>query len=119
MKSRKYKEYEPNKAYPTSGMWIGTYNRVKHAKGKPIWIRLEVTPDLFSHVHWSPVGIVEALEKGYLEIEASHMGNGNVRLSVLIDENMGDEDGFGVEPDDYLEGIVAPDGSFVEPLHIR
>jgi hypothetical protein len=37
---------------------------------------------------------------------------------VLVDENMGDEDGFGVEPDDYLVGVVAPNGTFIEPLHI-
>lgn len=46
----------------------------------------------------------------------TRMEDGNIYLSVLVDENLGDEDGFGVEPDDYLVGIVAPDGTFVELL---
>ena len=41
----------------------------------------------------------KACERGYLEMEASHMEDGNIYLSVLVDENLGDEDGFGVVPD--------------------
>ena len=111
--------YIPNRAYPTSGTWEVLYARVRNHNGKPVWIKLKVTPDLFNHAWESAAGVVRAKEKGYLEIEASFREDKNIYLEVLIDENMGDEDGFGVEPDDYLVGIVAPNGTFVEPLHIR
>lgn len=109
--------YEPNRAYPTSGTWGELYERVRRYNGKPMWVKLIVTPDLFDHV-WDAAGVVRAKKKGYLEIEASFRDDKNIYLEVLIDVNMGDEDGFGVEPDDYLGGIVSPSGSFVEPLHI-
>ena len=111
--------FVPNRAYPKSGTWEALYARVRNHNGKPVWIKLKVTPDLFNHTWESAAGVVRAQEKGYLEIEASFREDKNIYLEVLIDENMGDEDGFGVEPDDYLVGVVAPDGTFIEPLHIR
>lgn len=119
---KKGKIYESNKVYPTSASWLSVYNSTKNAKRPKrtsVWIKLRLTPDLFSHVQWEAPGIVRARERGYLEIEAWRRPDGNVRLSVLIAQNMGDEDGFGVEPDEYLVGIVAPDGTFIEPLHIE
>ena len=64
-------------------------------------------------------GIVRAKGRGYLEIEASLGDDHNIHLSVLIDQNDPDKDCFGAEPDDYLVGIVAPDGTFIEPLHVE
>jgi len=116
---RKEEIYQPNKVYPISGSWLDVYNSIKNPKRTSVWIKLELTPDLFSHVQWEASGIIRARENGYLEIEAWRSPDGNVRLSVLVEQNMGDEDGFGVEPDEYLVGIVAPDGTFVEPLHIE
>ena len=29
-----------------------------------------------------------------------------------------DEDGFGVEPDDYMYGVVDPEGVFIEPFYV-
>ena len=78
-----------------------------------------MTPDLFDHSGTWASGIVRAKERGYLEIEAWLGNDNNVHLSVIIDQDTGDGDGFGVEPDAYLLGIVAPDGTFIEPLHIR
>ena len=114
----KHKEYKPNTAYPLHGSWMGVWNQVMQRNGKAMWIKLALTPDLFDHSGTWASGIVRAQERGYLEIEAWLGDDNYVHLSVLINQNGGDEDGFGVEPDDYLEGIVAPDGSFVEPLHI-
>ncbi len=110
-------EYKDNTAYPTSGTWGETYERIRRYNGKPVWIKLKITPSLFSNV-WDAAGVVRAKENGFLEIEASFSEDKNIYLEVLIDENMGDEDGFGVEPDDYLVGVVAPNGTFIEPLHI-
>lgn len=114
----KIKKYFPNKAYPLSGSWQGVCNKAKKAKGKPVPVALRLTPDLLEHVSWSAAGIRRAYEIGYLEMKAESMEDGNIYLSSLIEQNMGDCDGFGVEPDDYLVGVVAPDGTFIEPLHI-
>lgn len=115
----KAKNYTPNTAYPTHGNWAEVWNQVKQLEGKPIWIELELTPDLFDHSGTWASGIVRAKERGYLAIQAWLGDDNNVHLSVIIDQDTGDGDGFGVEPDDYLVGIVAPDGTFIEPLHIR
>ena len=114
----KNKQFESNKAYPRHGSWLEIWERVKIKKGKAIWIELELTPDLFDHVKYNAFGIDRAESLGYLEIEAWLEKDNNIHLSVLVQQNMGDEDGFGVEPDDYLVGTVAPDGTFIEPLHI-
>ena len=113
----KQKNYDPNKAYLLRGSWLGVWNQVKQRKA--YWIKLELTPDLFVHARDGAAVIVRAKERGYLEIEARLGEDNTIHLSVLIDQNGPDEDGFGVEPDDYLVGIVAPDGTFIEPLHIR
>ena len=114
----KTKKYYPNKAYPISGVWQGVYNKAKKAKGKPVPVALRLMPGLLEHVAWSADGIRIAYENGYLEMKAKCMDDGNIYLSSLIEQNMGDCDGFGIEPDDYLVGVVAPDGTFIEPLHI-
>lgn len=114
----KTKKYFPNKAYPVSGVWQKVYNKAKKAKGKPVPVALRLTPGLLEHVAWSADGIRIAYENGYLEMKAKCMDDGNIYLSSLIEQNMGDCDGFGIEPDDYLVGEVAPDGTFIEPLHI-
>lgn len=115
----KKKNYDPNKAYLLHGSWLGVWNQVKKRKGKPVWIKLELTPELFVHTWEGAAGVIRAKERGYLEIEASLGDDNKIHLSVLIDQNGPDEDGFGAEPDDYLVGIVAPDGTFIEPLHIE
>ena len=113
------KTYAPNKAYLLRGSWLGVWNQVKQRKGMPVWIKLELTPDLFAHAWDGAAGIIRAKERGYLEIEARLGYDHNIHLSVLIDQNGPDEDGFGVEPDDYLVGIVTPYGTFIEPLHVK
>lgn len=114
----KTKKYFPNKAYPVPGSWQGVFNKAKKAKGKLVTVTLRLTPGLLDHIFWSADGIRRAYENGYLEMKAECMDDGNIYLSSLIEQNMGECDGFGVEPDDYQVGIVAPDGTFIEPLHI-
>lgn len=64
-------------------------------------------------------GIRQAIEQGYIAMDASLLSDGTIYLSTFVEEGyMGDEDGFGVEPDDYLVGAVASDGTFITPLHI-
>lgn len=109
----KKKDYNPNKAYLWSGSWLGIHNKLKGRKGKSVWVKLETTPGLY--------GLDGDPNDGSwgrcLEMEASMNDEGNIRLRLLVDTNMGDEDGFGVEPDEYLVGTVSHDGTIIEPLH--
>ena len=108
------------KAVPLNGTWESIYQKVKEKKGKHVWIKLQMTTDLLSYVPYREYdGIIEAESKGYLEIEASMDKEGNVSLSRLIQINYGDEDGYGVEPDEYMYGIVGSDGYFIKPLYVK
>lgn len=113
------KKFLPNKIYLASKSWLGVYSRLKKNKHgeRDVYIEVKVTPDLFSHLGEGSCAIARAEERGYLVMKASRMEDGNVRLSALTDQNMGDEDGFGVEPNEYLVATVTPDGTFIEPLH--
>lgn len=111
--------YEPNKAYLWKGSWQGVWSKVKKAKGKPVWITLELPTS--EDPALSCYGVVwlsrRAKELGYLEMEA-RLGDDNlIYLSGLVNQNTGDEYGFGVEPDDYLHGVVDHNGNIVEPFH--
>ena len=111
-------EFNPNKASLLQGSWENVWKRLTESKEKAIWVKLAITPGLFDHSGTWAAGINRAMQIGYLEIKASLSSDNNIYLKVLIDQNMGDGDGFGVGPDDYLEGKVSPDGTFIEPLHI-
>lgn len=107
------------KAVPLDGTWEAVYQKVKAKKGRPVEIKLALTDDLLSNVSYQNYdGIVKAKKWGYLPISASLDKEENVRLSCCIEKDYGDEDGFGVEPDVYLSGIVGADGYFIKPLHV-
>lgn len=112
-------EYKPNTAYPLHGTWETIMKQLVERKGKELPIKLLVTRGLFDHSGIWASGIRQAIEQGYIAMDASLLSDGNIYLSTFVEEGyMGDEDGFGVEPDDYLVGTVAPDGTFITPLHI-
>ena len=75
------KNYEPNKAYLLHGSWLGVWNQVKLRNDKPVWIKLELTPDLYAHAWEGATGIVRAKELGYLEMKAWH-GRAKVEISA-------------------------------------
>jgi len=110
-------QFKPNTAYPIGKSWKEIYNELKELNGKRMWINLELTQDLFEHSD-NVYGVRNAYAKGFLEIEARLNEDNNVVLCVLAEQNGGDSDGFGVEPDYWLQGVVAPDGTFVKPLHV-
>ena len=105
---------------PYNDTWESLYQKVKEKKGKYVWIKLQMTNDLLSHVPYQEYdGIIEAKNKGYLAIEASVDKEGSLSLSRCIQQNLGDEDGFGVEPDEYMYGIIGSDGFFIKPLYVK
>jgi hypothetical protein len=112
-------EFKPNTAYPLHGTWGTIMKQLVERKGKDLPIKLRVTPGLFDHSGTWAAGIRQAIEQGYIAMDSSLLSDGTIYLSTFVEEGyMGDEDGFGVEPDDYLVGAVASDGTFITPLHI-
>lgn len=88
-------------------------------KGKEFPVKLRLTPGLFDHSGTWASGIKEAMELGYMEMNAKLLDGDTIYLYAFVEYGYrGDEDGYGVEPDEYLAGTVAPDGTFVTPLHI-
>ncbi len=104
-------------AIPRHGSWEEVYERVKKGYGKPVWIELKVTPELFGNMYNYDL-VWEAKKRKFLSIPARLTERGNVYLELCVQQNYGDEDGFGVEPDDYMTGEIGPDGIFVKPLHV-
>lgn len=99
--------------------WEELYQKVKLKKGRGVTIELKVTEDLFSGIAWLYDGIERAKDQGYLSIEAKLDNDVNVSLFRCIQHNLGDEDGFGVEPDEYMYGIIGSDGYFIKPLYVE
>lgn len=62
--------------------------------------------------------IYEAKRRKFLAIEGRLDEAGNVRMEICVQQNYGDEDGFGVEPDNYMYGTIAPDGTFIKPFYV-
>lgn len=104
-------------AIPRNGSWEALYERVKKEHGYPVWIELKVTPELFGDLRNYDL-IWEAKQRKFLYIEARMKDDGNIYLEKCVQQNYGDEDGFGVEPDDYMFGIIGPDGYFIKPLYV-
>lgn len=109
--------YEPNKAYVLYGKWEEVRNQLNKRNNKPVRVKLKLTPWLFQDGWDSAEGIARAKELGYMEMETWLGEDNNFHLRAWIDEDRGDEYGFGMD-DHILVGIVGPDGVFVEPLHI-
>ncbi|MBR1694365.1 MAG: hypothetical protein IJ709_03045 [Selenomonas sp.] len=106
------------RAIPQSGTWKDLYERILSMGGKAVWIKLQITPGLLDDVGYYD-GVRMAKEKGCLEIPARAGKDGLVYLQLCVQQNYGDEDGFGVEPDDWMYGVIDADGVFVEPLYVR
>ena len=104
-------------AIPRNGSWESLYERVKKGHGKLVWIELKVTPELFGNLYNYDT-IWEAKRRKFYAVEARITENGCVYLEDCVQQDFGDEDGFGVEPDIYMCGLIGPDGYFIEPFHV-
>lgn len=104
-------------AIPRNGSWESLYERVKKGHGSPVWIELKVTPELFGNLH-NYDAIWEAKQRKFLAIEARIAEEGHLYLEKCVEQGFGDEDGFGVEPDTYMCGLIGQDGFFITPFHV-
>ena len=104
-------------AISRNGSWESLYERVKKAHGRPVWIEIKVIPDLFGDLY-NYDSIWEAKQRRFLSIEARITEEGNLYLEECVEQDFGDEDGFGVEPDTYMSGLIGKDGFFIKPFHV-
>lgn len=104
-------------AIPRRGRWEDLYEKVKKGHGDPVWIELKVTPELFGDLR-NYDRIWDAKQRKFLAIQARMKEDGNIYMDECVQQNYGDEDGFGVEPDDYMCGVIGPDGFFIKPFYI-
>ena len=112
-------EFKPDTAYLLQGTWEDIIAQLVERKDQSLTIKLRVTPGLFDHVRKWASGIKLAIESGYIEMNARLIDGREIYLSAAVEEGYrGDEDGFGMEPDEYLVGTVAPDGTFTSPLRM-
>ena len=112
-------KYEPNKAYLIRGSWGGMLIKMKKRKVKTMPVTLKVTPSLESVMSYEMYnGIRLAKERGYLDMNATLCDDNLIYLSAMVNQNCGDEDGYGVEPDDYISEVITSEGIIVEPFQI-
>lgn len=83
-----------------------------------VFLKFRVTDKLFSHI-----GIYDeinrAYEYGFFECEGKYdEATNHVYIFTCVEQNYGDEDGFGVEPDTYAEATIDSNGVFIVPLHV-
>ena len=104
-------------AIPRHGSWEELYERVKKGHGSSVWIELKVTPELFGNMRNYDL-VWEAKTRKFLAIQARLNAKGHIYMEKCVQQNYGDEDGFGVEPDDYMIGEIGPDGFFVKPFYV-
>lgn len=100
---------------PVRGRWKKYYMKMKRDPRSEVEISLIVTPDMYKNPPCFPEGFKEEDMKTVITFQGRY-SNGNVFISSLIQQNTCDEDGYGMEPDDYLDGVVSPDGIFLSLL---
>ncbi len=60
------------------------------------------------------------IKSGFLYVSAERIQFDLVKLTACIkDGGRGDEDGFGVEPDTYVNGYLSLDGEFISPVALE
>jgi hypothetical protein len=83
-----------------------------------LFLKFRVTDELFSHIGGYDE-IRRAARYGYFECEGKYDKEANVvRIFTCVEQNYGDEDGFGVEPDTYAKATIDSNGVFIVPLHV-
>ena len=83
-----------------------------------LYLKFKVTDELFSHIGGYDE-INRAIKYGFFECEGEYDESSNyVHIFTCVEQNYGDEDGFGVEPDTYAKATLDSNGVFIVPLHV-
>lgn len=86
----------------------------------PVYLRFKITPELFSHIRYIYDEMRRAEKEGFFECCGRYDKAKDVILfQTCLEQNYGDEDGFGVEPDVYAEAVMDRNGKFIVPFYVR
>ena len=102
--------------------WNITYRLLKIFNRFKVHIMFPIEKEMFDlkSITESTVSVSskfdDMLDRGYVnDVHTELMPDGNVMLELLVEEgDHGDEDGFGVEPDIWANGIMGKDGKMLK-----
>lgn len=104
---------------PDFPSWDVIYQILSSIKDVRFYLLFRVTPELFSQINYDYDSIRNAKKGGVYFTEASYnVSDGLIHLHECVQQNYGDEDGYGVEPDNYANGAIDKNGVFVKPLTV-
>lgn len=104
------------KVKPLRGGWQGFYAKLKRKPWMERTITLVVTPEMYKNPPAVPEGkSVEDMAQ-VITFKGSYHEDKKVFISSMIQQNSCDADGYGMEPDEYLCGVVSHDGAFLSLL---
>lgn len=84
-----------------------------------MYLKFRTGNGLFEHVSGMYDDMRLAIEDGYYGCFAKYSEVGNVVIaSGCVEQSFGDEDGFGMDPDVYIEAMIDSTGKFVVPFHL-
>ncbi|MDD4759522.1 MAG: hypothetical protein PHU66_01730 [Bacteroidaceae bacterium] len=115
-------EYDPyynsiTQNKPDYPCWNVIYQILSSIKDVRFYLLFRVTPELFCQINYDYDRIKDAKKRGVYFTEASYnVSDGLIHLHECVQQNYGDEDGYGVEPDNYANGAIDKNGVFVKPL---
>ncbi len=96
--------------------WATLYDLLSKLNSCTATIRIKVKPEDFSHIKKQYNMIEDAIAKGEIELYAHCLDSGVVELYEYLNEDYGDEDGYGRESVSLL-AKRDKDGNYVFPFH--
>jgi hypothetical protein len=86
--------------------------------GESFEVYIPVTETSFADLREYSKKIPALVTSGYIYAQATLEGSVIEVRYCIEDRGLGDEDGFGVEPDEWIAGKMDLQGNFVEKLHL-
>ena len=104
------------KVRPLRGGWQGFYTKLKRKPWMEREITLVVTPEMYKN----PPVVLEGKSAEdmarVITFKGKYQEEKKVFISSMIQQRSCDADGYGMEPDEYLCGVVSHDGVFLSLL---
>lgn len=100
---------------PVRGGWRKLYKKMERNPWLEEEISLIVTPEMYKNPPSIPKGKTAEDMKEVITFDAQY-SCGHVYISSLVRRNYCDEDGYGMEPDEYLSASVSKEGIFLSLL---
>ena len=104
------------KVKPLRGGWQGFYTKLKRKPWMEMEITLVVTPEMYKNPPAVPEGMCAEDMARVITFKGSYHEDKKVFISSMIQQRSCDADVYGMEPDEFLCGVVSHDGVFLSLL---